>query len=370
MARIITVYSTESRATRLVDMSYIRWFRMSAALARLGHEVDIATAEFKWRLRKPVVPMMPGLRRVPISRVRWSDYDVVKTLFHRGWETLEEHGGARHPFIIAKLGSVVGAHDMPGIYFYGRQREGMFAVQSRIAAGARYVTVLSEPAGDLWRASHPGPAPLLLVPGAVDAEIPEPGDDPFPRPRSAGVRCLFAGTFYSSDARSQPEAHRTIVSKLNELGARLRSGGAHLYVLGDGDPRQLDTDTVTWVGSADYDASWNWLQHADVGVVVSAGRFMHNNESTKIYHYLRAGLPVVSESGFPNDHVVSESGLGFVSESGRVDLLAARAHEAAHHEWDRAAAVRYILQHHTWDVRAAVYGEVLREHITPQPLAR
>ncbi len=43
---------------------------------------------------------------------------------------------------------------------------------------------------------------------------------------------------------------------------------------------------------------------------------MHNNESTKIYHYLRARLPVVSESGFPTDHVVRESRCGVVVKSG------------------------------------------------------
>src|SRR5512145_135645 len=117
MARIVTVYSTERTAAQLNDMANIRWHMISAALARRGHQVDLATAEYKWRLRRPIVAMDERLRRVPLSRVRWSDYDVVKTLFHRGFETLERFGGARHPFIISKLGSVVGAADRPGIYF-------------------------------------------------------------------------------------------------------------------------------------------------------------------------------------------------------------------------------------------------------------
>jgi hypothetical protein len=95
MARIVVLYNTERRAAQIPDMSYIRWFRISEDLARLGHEVDIATAEFKWRWHRPVIPMGPNLRRVPLSRVHWRDYDVVKA----SQRHLQRTGGRRthHP---------------------------------------------------------------------------------------------------------------------------------------------------------------------------------------------------------------------------------------------------------------------------------
>jgi len=359
MARIVTVYSTERRATELTDMSNIRWLKISEALARLGHRVDMATAEHKWRLRKPVIEVRPGLRRVPISQVDWREYDVVKTLFHRGFETLERHGGAGHPFVIAKLGSVVGPRDMDGIYFLGRQRERMFRTQGRIDAVARFVTVLSEPARSLWTDCHGRRERLLLVPGAVDAELPAPTADPYPEDER--VRCLFAGNFYSTVRGSQPEAHRVIARKLNELGRHLVPQGARLYALGPGDAGSLDPGAVTYLGSTSYERSWDFLRHAHVGVVVSAGAFMHNNESTKIYHYLRVGLPVVLEAGFPNEHVVREAGLGFVVDAGSMAALAARVVEAAHATWNRDVAVQYILDNHTWDRRARTYDRIIRD---------
>ena len=94
---------------------------------------------------------------------------------------------------------------------------------------------------------------------------------------------------------------------------------------GPGDASRLDARFVTNLGSCLYEESWNYLQHAAVGVVVSAGPFMHNNESTKIYHYLRVGLPVVSEEGFPNDYVVRESGLGSVVPSDDMDRQGAKS---------------------------------------------
>ena len=102
--------------------------------------------------------------------------------------------------------------------------------------------------------------------------------------------------------------------------------------------------------------------HADVGIVVSAGAFMHNDGRTKLYHYLRAGLPTVSESGFPNDSVVTESGLGYVVPSGEMETMAAWILDAACHPWERASAVRYILEHHTWKARMRTYDDLLRAH--------
>ncbi|MDQ3244397.1 MAG: hypothetical protein M3Q09_11760, partial [Gemmatimonadota bacterium] len=116
----------------------------------------------------------------------------------------------------------------------------------------------------------------------------------------------------------------------------------------------------TYCGTVTHDESWNFLHFADVGLVVAAGRFMHNNESTKIYHYLRAGLPVVSEAGFPNDNVVRDSGLGFVVDNGALELMAEQVIAAAAMTWDRERAVKYILSNHTWAHRASVYDGLLR----------
>ena len=109
-----------------------------------------------------------------------------------------------------------------------------------------------------------------------------------------------------------------------------------------------------------YHRTWNYLQHADVGIVVSAGPFMHNNESSKIYHYLRAGLPVASEAGFPNDHVVTEAECGLVVDSHDMRTLAEAVVAAARTPWDKARAIRYICENHTWAERVKVYDELLR----------
>ncbi len=361
MARIATVYYPAP--TRFVprDMSFIRWLKISEALARLGHEVDVVVDEplrFGWWLRRPE-RMAGTLRRVPLRGIDFSTYDVVKTLFHTGYETFARHGGDQHPFVICKLGSVVGPRDMEGVYFYGDHRAWRFSVQQRMARTARYITVLSQPAAELWKTEVCADSKLLLVPGGVDREVPEPRKNPF-QSRSER-RCLFSGNIYGRT--QQPQAHAVLVAKLNELGRHLRGHGVRLYFQGTGETSGLDASAVTILRPVSYEESWQAMHFADVGIVVSAGPFMHNNESTKIYHYLRAGLPVVSESGFPNDHVVTSSGLGWLVENENMQEMAERVAAAANARWDREAAVRYVVDHHSWDQRAAIYDEVIREEL-------
>jgi len=358
MASIVTVYNDWHRQFLPVDMSYIRWLKISDSLSRLGHKVDIATNEkFRWwEFRTFPVQMSDNLRRVPLREVRWAAYDVIKTLFHSGFNTLEAFGGTGHPFIISKLGSVVGPEDMKGIYFYGRKREFLYATQRKIDQTSTYVTVLSEPARELWEACFGPRTNILLVPGAADRDVPAATADPFPK--TDWMRCIFVGNVYGKE--SQPEANSVLVDKLNRLGRLLSSSDIRLYMLGPGEVGMLDRRYVTYLGVVGYEQSWNYLHFAHVGIVIAPGSYVHNNESTKIYHYLRVGLPVVSEAGFPNDHVVRESQLGFVVENGNLDLMAEKIQEAARKDWNRDLAVQYILANHTWDKRVEVYDAMIR----------
>jgi hypothetical protein len=362
MAKIVTVYERRRRAFVLAEMSYIRWLKISEALAKLGHEVNIATNEpANWfRSQRHFIPVSRGLTRVPIRFVSWDDYDVVKTLFHSGFESLEFFRGMDHPFIISKLGSVVGPSDASGIPFFGKVRQDLFSIQEKIYHASRYVAVLSNPAKELWESCFTPKSNLLVVPGAADAQIPEKGMDPYPH--DSLKRCLFAGNVYIR--QTQPEANQVLIQKLNTLGQLLLRRGVRLYMIGTGDIRKLDSNYVRFLGEIPYDQTWNYFHHADTGVVVNPGTFLHNNESTKIYHYLRAGLPVVGEKGFPNDFVIAESRLGYISENGNLTQMADLVEQTVRKkDWDRDYAKNYILENHTWNQRAAIYDSLIRKHI-------
>lgn len=358
MAKIITVYTDRKHA--LVNMSYIRWHRMSAALAALGHEVDIAVGGPRWgAFGKERGPEVSGvnLRKVRLGSVRWSDYDVVKASYDEGFRLLESLGGARHPFIITRLGTVVGPGDIEGILFRGTERERIYAAQKAMSEKSRFIAVLNEAARGLWRECFGRDDNVVLAPGAADSSIPSPGKDPYPK--RYPLRCLFAGNlFWKTYA---PEANAAAVKKLNALGRLLSARGIRLFAMGTGDVKGLDADLVTHLGAVPYEDTWNYYQHAHAGIeLVKMGKFMHNNESSKIYHYLRAGLPVVSEDGIPNNNLVGESGLGFIAENGDLPGMAEKIEAAVLTDWNRGRAIRYIIDNHTWEKRAEVYDGLIR----------
>lgn len=356
MARIVTVYNRDKADFRPIDMSLIRWLKISEALAGHGHQVDIATNEAA--LKAPV-SMGPNLRRVPLRKVRWPDYDVVKTVFHMGFETLREHGGDEHPFIISKLGSVVAGQDRPDVFFYGDERQGLYETQLRIERACRYVTLLTQQSIDIWRECFGGADNTLLVPGAADRELPAGAGDPYPA--SEQPKCLFAGNIY--DEWRQADVHRLVVDKLNGLGQLLSDRGVQLYFLGRGDTSRLDPAKLTTLGVVEHERSWDYMRHAAAGVVLAFGRRQNVNESTKIYHYLRTGLPVVCEQGFPNEGMIAEANLGYVTPFGDMEAMAERVRDACSRTWNSEAAIQLILERHTWDQRAAIYDRVIREQI-------
>jgi glycosyltransferase involved in cell wall biosynthesis len=335
-------------------MGWIRWLRISEALARRGFEVDLIVNTTAGRVQKA-----PNLRFVPYSQFQWQEYDVIKTLFHRGYDALAVTGGDAHPFIISKLGSVVAGHDATdvGIHFVGAEREALYATQRRIATTSKYVTVLTESSKRLWEHEFGHDRPLLIVPTGVDAEIPPPKKNPYEAFSERIV--VYVGYLYDE---MQKQVNLRWQHRLNVLGSELRNRNIRLCVIGAGDVEMLDHSAVTYLGIVPNDDIWDYHYFADVGVVLAQGAVQHN-ESSKIYYYLRSGLPVVSEAPVPNNALLHESGLGLVVEHDQPRVMADAIEMAIHSRWPRREAVTYMLERHTWDNRARIYETILRHEL-------
>jgi hypothetical protein len=142
----------------------------------------------------------------------------------------------------------------------------------------------------------------------------------------------------------------------------LKQKGIRLFLVGPGNTRHLDTDAVTYLGTVDNRQMWDYQYFADVGIVLAQGTVQHN-ESSKIYYYLRTGLPVVSEQPVPNNHIIQEAGLGFISNYADDRMMADMVEEAVHRRWERDQAVKYMLDNHTWDKRIDVYDPLIKREL-------
>ena len=330
-----------------MNMARIRFYRMAEALARRGHEVDIVTnlaPEPRFRA--------PRLREVPFKFARWERYDVVKTFFHKGFESLLAEGGGDHPFIVSKLGSVVGSEQTPGVYFFGKEREQLFETQKEIARRSRIVTVLTNPSAALWWKEHSRGVPLYMVPTGVDAEIPAPRGNPYSSIGVEGPVALFTGHLYKRDA--QREVNLIWQERLNRLGRALRSSGIRLVAMGSGATDTLDPSAVIHLGEIDADQVWDFQRHASAGIVLAQGP-IQDNESSKIYYYLRTGLPVVCERGVPNAWLIEETGLGTIVDYDNVEHFAQAVARVAREMPKDEQVGEYMAREHSWDARAALY---------------
>ncbi len=348
--RIATVYlRTPLDRSQIHAMDRLRWLRVSEGLADRGFSVDMIVDA-----PAPLGAPRPNLRQVSPEAVDWSRYDVVKTLYPTGFRTLAETGGDKHPFIIGRVGAVVGpTDDTPGVHFFGEERRALWEVHQALRARARYVVLLTGASRALWEAQYGPEPPVVLVPTGVDRAIPPPGRDPFPPPPPR--RAVYVGNLYT---RHQRELNLHWQARLNALGARLLPHGVRLHFVGPGRTDRLDPARVTVVGPVPHEAVWDYLHFADVGIVLARGPVQHD-EASKLYYYLRAGLPVVTEAPVPNNHLVTESGAGLVAPYGDDDAMAEMIAAAAWRPWDRRAAQAYVLAHHTWEHRVGVYERLL-----------
>jgi hypothetical protein len=199
------------------------------------------------------------------------------------------------------------------------------------------------------------------VPTGVDRAIPPPSRNPY-SPSTEKI-AVYIGNIY---AHAQRDVNVHWQLRFNALGRILKQRGVRLFFVGPGRTDHLDPAAVTPLGPVAYDKVWNYQYFADVGLVLAQGPVQHN-ESSKIYYYLRTGLPVVSERPVPNNYLIAESGCGLIAEYGDDRVLADMVEAAAWRDWDTQAAMQYTLQHHTWERRVAVYDEVLaaeRDRVT------
>jgi glycosyltransferase involved in cell wall biosynthesis len=348
--RIASLYRISSiDETPEIDAAVIWWKRVAEGLAARGHHVDLVAG----RGGGPK-PLGQRLRAIHYPAARWDDYDVILTFFHKGFANLLEYGAHDHPGIVSSLGSVVGSNDdVPGMYFFGEYRKWLLDIQERVAERASAVIILTDESRELWIEQHGRSEDVEVIPQGVDRHIPPPGRTPFGAYSEKIV--VYLGNIYRE---TQKEMNLIWQERLNRLGRELRKRGMRLCHIGSGDTEMLDPDAVTHLPPVEYGAAiWDCQYFASAGVILAQGEVQHN-ESTKLYHYLRAGLPVVSEAPVPNNHVLEAAGLGFIAPYGDNPRLAELLAEAATRPWNRTRAVDYIVRRHSWDLRIKRYEEL------------
>ena len=336
MRRIALVYSANP-THGMMGMDMIRWARMGRRFKSLGFKAHLVTDR-----RRNV----ERLGRVQVKSTRgaeWQDYDALKVCYQASIDLVPEH-----PHLIVRMCRVVD-EEYPR-RDAGRRAE-LMRQQQRISEMAAMVAFNDVENAERWKSIYGRPSQVLIVPTGCPEEIPEPSESPF----SPGRRiALFCGSLTS---------HR-FPGVLNRLARRLRSANPdiELHVVGKdslvhyaGESEPIDRSAVHVHDPVDEIEAWQYILHADVGIALAPSPDAFESELSKIYYYLRGGLPVVTESVVPNRDVVREASHGTVACYDDLDDLAAKTLEALQLPRRDAGVMHHMVERHSWQQRAQIY---------------
>jgi len=339
--RIAFVYFKDPLRT-LDGMDTIRWLELSRALVRKGYDVEMVTEE------GGNAELSEHLRVRHISRARWDTYDVVKTTHHTDVFAVPEH-----PFLVCRIGRVVDEVYPQRVY---RHRDELLEAQDLIARRARWVVLMSEENLRRWQERYPAGPCGIVVPNGCPRNIPKPGPSPY---TGDSKRALYLGSLTSS----------RFVQILNALGRALKDRGVEVHHVGRNQldlycetDEQLDPTAVISHRAVPEPQSWNYLFHADVGLMIARGTQVFDNEISKVYYYLRAGVPTISEEFVSTNSLIKETGWGEVVGYGDVSAMADAVIRWLDAPRSRRPEIgQQVARRHSWDSRAEILHRVFQQ---------
>lgn len=331
----------------------VRLRALSSGLLECGMNVEVLAPVEDGSGRLGDVPV------VPLSALRaGARYDVVKTCYHFSIRLID---GYRGP-VVARIVRVV---DESRPERDACRRSDLLQCQDLILRRASGLVLNNRDNADRWRCLYGVSPPITLIPTGCPAVLPPMRSNPF---GLDGKVMLFLGSI----------AAPRMVGLLNEAARRLRGrctihvvGANKARLYGGGEQDRLAPEIVQH-GEIPEKETWDFVRYAHIGLALAAGPDVFDNDLSKIYSYLRGGLPVLSEEHVANSSLAIERGIGAVFRHGDPEALASKAvglleHPPVHH---RASTMEWMAREHSWDRRVQTLAELLTETARTRPRPR
>lgn len=339
---IALVYS-KSVAMEIAGMDLIRWVEMGTHLRALGYQVDLVTN------RPDGLESLAGLPVIDSRFARWDSYHAIKGSYQHSVPLLPEH-----PRLIVRMCRVA-APDAPDRDL--SRRSEILGHQDWIARHARFVAVNDPLNARCWQRLYGDRQQILIVPTGCPESIPERQQSPFSDGKTI---VLFCGSVTSI----------RVVPFLNQVARLLadRDPNFQVHVLGRNrlhlyseSPPQFDPKVIHLHEPVSHEAAWQFLRNADVGIAISPSENLLECELSKIYYYLRSGLPTVCEESALNSNLVEESGHGIIVGHNSPEQFAEAIIHSAELPGDLKSVRTHMATQHGWGKRAEVYVNALKK---------
>ena len=328
------------------SIDLIRLKAILGGLIRKGIETEILAPV-------PHEGVMGGLIPVrPLSHIMKGHYDSIKTSYHFSIELIRDYEGPIVSRIVRVVDDLLPERDE-------KWRERLLGCQQQISQRSSVLVLNNLENKRRWQLFYGHSLPIILVPTGCPLQIPQPRKNPF---NGKERIILFLGSI----------AAPRMISMMNTLAARLE-GTAGVHIVGSnkvhwydaGDGCDAIHPSIIQHGEIPEEDIWDYIFHADMGLALATGPHVFDNDLSKIYNYLRGGLPVLSETPVPNNDMIDQTGLGKIFRFGDMEDLIDGALSLLKNPPTRErrnAAMALMAAEHSWERRVDIY-----EHLFNNP---
>ncbi len=340
--RIAVVFHKDPFAAP-TGIDLVRLRAITGGLIRNGFEAEIVAPVETSGVIEDFIPVRP-LEALNDP----GQYDLVKTCYHFSIKLIRGYSGP----VVSRIVRVVDEQwpDRDRAF-----REELLQCQELIAQRARVVALNNPENRERWRGRYGAETRVVLVPTGCPATIPEPGANPYPGPSK---KILFLGSLAADH----------MVKMINDAAVRLRNR-AEIHLVGRNKASMYGSDQQNSTASGIFDHGerpidqiWDYIRNADLGLALATGPHPFDNDVSKIFDYLRGGLPVLSEEPILNNGLIHKTGLGKTFKHNDIEDLVSKALELLENPplEKRGAAMRFMAQEHSWDRRVRTYVDLFR----------
>jgi glycosyltransferase involved in cell wall biosynthesis len=327
------------------SIDLVRLRALATGLTGQGIPVEIvAPVEEDGRI-EPMIPVRP---LSVLSRPGY--YDLVKTSYHFSVPLVEEYQGPLVSRIVRVVDQRLPERD-------DLWRHELLGCQDLIRRRARVLVLNNRENRERWRRLYGPKPPIVIIPNGCTDTLPAIGTNPYDKDERV---ILFLGSV----------AAVRMVTMLNKAAHRL-AGKARVHFVGlnkaaiyGGDRNSAIDTRVVNHGAIPEEGTWSYIRYAQAGLALATGPHPFDNDISKIFSYLRGGLPVISEEPILQNALVKRFGFGKTFAYNDLDDLVSKwlaLLENPPEQAEKEAVMRFMARKHSWSRRVDKYIELFRQ---------
>ena len=332
----------------LNSIDNIRLKEITQGLQLLGFDVEIVAGVKGRELIFNDIPVVPLDYLAEEGR-----YRVIKTCYHTSIDLISKYSGK----VISRIVRVV---DNKKPERDGANRKRLLYLQELISRRSCALVFNNKENIERWQALYGRHSRCYIVQNGCPRKIPLNLINPYCKNAKivlflGSICALRIGKILNQLAVTLPDDIEIHLIGKNKLNIYAPESGFTL------------SDKIVNHNQMNESDIWNYIYHADIGLVIATGPYSFDNDFCKVYSYLRGGLPVLSEQNVVNNDQILKCNYGQIFSFDQIDDLRKRLFSMLKKPFfkkNRSDVMAYMSRDHSWYERCKRYKEIMNEVIS------